>query len=88
MAGRRSVALLAAAVVALAGASATLPPCYMGDTGKVVIGQKAYLCITINGRSRLMVNPVADEFSAVRINNSEKRPGEKRFGQHGAPRGR
>ncbi|KAA0157437.1 hypothetical protein FNF27_00679 [Cafeteria roenbergensis] len=38
--------------------------------GKITIGEKAYLCITINGKSRALFDPVADKYSAFRLASS------------------
>ena len=86
----RTVLAVAAAAMAaflVRSTRADLPPCVMPAGGKITIGDKAYLCITINGKSRALFAPVADKYSAFRLASSELPQPRYVSGAHRPPRG-
>lgn len=48
-----------------------LPDCQPTGAGPITIGKESYVCITINGKRRVLFTPKADEFTAIRLSGSE-----------------
>jgi hypothetical protein len=70
---RLSVLVLCTIAAGLLDGISALPDCQPAGAGPVVIGKEAYVCITINNKSRVLFTPKADEYTAIRLAGSEHR---------------